>query len=96
LKPASGTIEAKSRHPNHLPPTAPPVEIADQPDVSMKTDPANPALLDSRPSTSRRVRPTRKGLTEHPVKFYILVGLALGAGIVVTYWAYWYLPFFHR
>jgi hypothetical protein len=38
----------------------------------------------------------RKGLGEQPVRVYIMIGLAIGAGIVVAYWAYWYLPLFHH
>lgn len=99
LKPASGTIEAKARHSNHLPPAPAPIEIADQPNPTPEAEPAQPVnqvMIPSRPTTSRRARVARKGLGEHSVKVYILIGLAIGAGIVVTYWAYWYLPFFHH
>lgn len=94
LKPASGTIEARSRHGKHLPPAAPPIEIADQPNPA--PEPVNEVVVTSRPVTSRRARVVRKGLGDQPVKVYILIGLALGAGVVVAYWAYWYLPFFHH
>lgn len=99
LKPASGTIEAKSRHSNHLPPVAAPIEIADQPSAvsdEQAQPPVNEVMGANRPTTSRRARVARKGLGEHSVKVYVLIGLAIGAGIVVTYWAYWYLPFFHH
>jgi hypothetical protein len=99
LKPASGTIEAKSRHSNHLPPVAAPIEIADQPSPEPAAEPQQPVnqvMIPSRPTTSRRARVARKGLGEQSVKVYILIGLAIGAGVVVAYWAYWYLPFFHH
>jgi hypothetical protein len=95
LKPASGTIEAKSRHPNHLPAAEPPVEIAEQPGASEPDEPTGETVPAPRPVTSPRVR-ARKGSREQPVKIYVLVGLAIGAGIVVAYWAYWYLPFFRH
>lgn len=96
LKPASGTIEAKTRHPNHLPTAEPPIEIADPPSPDPQPEPVNQVVVASRPGTSRRVRPDRKTSREQPVKIYVLVGLAIGAGIVLAYWAYWYLPFFHH
>jgi hypothetical protein len=101
LKPASGTIEAKARHSNHLPPAPAPIEIADQPSPTPEAapepaQPVNQVMIPSRPTTSRRARVARKGLGEHSVKVYVLIGLAIGAGIVVAYWAYWYLPFFHH
>jgi hypothetical protein len=98
LKPASGTIEARSRHANHLPPAAPPIEIADQPNPppEPQPEPVNEVVATSRPVTSRRARVVRKGMGEQPVKVYVLIGLAIGAGVVVAYWAYWYLPFFHH
>jgi hypothetical protein len=96
LKPASGTIEAKNRHSNHLPPVAAPIEIADQPEMAQQPEPVSQAVAPSRPSAARRARAERKGLGEQSVKVYVLIGLAIGAGIVVAYWAYWYLPFFHH
>ena len=96
LKPASGTIEAKRGHAHHLPPAAAPVEIADQPELTPRPQPGSPAMVPSRPLTSRRARVVRKGLGEQPVRVYIMIGLAIGAGIVVAYWAYWYLPLFHH
>ncbi len=101
LLPASGTIEAKSRHPNHLPPAAAPIEIANAPDLTpdpqaSATEPADQLVSSARPSGARRARVARKGIGEQSVKVYILIGLALGAGVVVAYWAYWYLPFWHH
>jgi len=46
--------------------------------------------------TPRRLRVARKALSDHSVRIYVFVGLAIGAGIVLAYWAYWYLPFGHR
>lgn len=40
--------------------------------------------------------PARMGLGDHPVRAYVFVGLAIGVGIVLAYWAYWYLPFGHH
>jgi len=98
LKPASGIIEAKIRHANHLPPATAPIEIADQPGAAPEAqpEPVSQAVIPNRPVTSRRARVVRKGLGDQSVKVYILSGLAIGAGIVVAYWAYWYLPFFHH
>jgi hypothetical protein len=103
LKPASGTIEAKSKQPNHLPPAAAPIEIADQPqpEVALGPGASSPqlpgqAITPGRPPTKRRAHVARKGLGEQPVKVYILIGLAIGAGVVLAYWAYWYLPFWHH
>jgi hypothetical protein len=62
--------------------------------LSPEPEPVKQAMAPSRPSTSRRARVVRKGMAEQSVKVYILIGLAIGAGIVVAYWAYWYLPFF--
>jgi hypothetical protein len=95
LKPASGTIEAKSRHPNHLPPVAPPIEIADQGESATDPGSSSPAMTALRPSGRRR-RATRENARDQSVKVYILIGLAIGLGIVLAYWAYWYLPFWHH
>jgi hypothetical protein len=96
LKPASGTIEAKARHANHLPPSAPPIEVADQPDPAPEqVEPASQPAAPSR-TASRRARAQRKLAGEQPVKVYVLIGLAIGLGVVVAYWAYWYLPFLHH
>jgi hypothetical protein len=95
LKPASGTIEAKNKHPNHLPPAAPPIEIADQGEAAADAGSASPALASPWPSARRR-RATRKSARDQSIKVYILIGLAIGLGIVLAYWAYWYLPFWHH
>jgi hypothetical protein len=39
---------------------------------------------------------TQKGNGERPVRTYVFLGLAIGIGIVLAYWAYWYLPFGHH
>jgi hypothetical protein len=96
LKPASGTIEAKSGHANHLPPTAPPVEIADQPKPPSDQAEAVAHPAPSSRTAARQSRSQRKVAGEQPVKVYVLIGLAIGLGVVVAYWAYWYLPFFHH
>lgn len=143
LKPASGIIEAKSKHANHLPSPAPPVEIAEQapapaqPSTSPAVVPApaipapapepappaavpepavaarapapqavapatapapqGPAVVSTPPSGPRRARPRAKPpASEQSFKVYLLVGLAVGAGIVAAHWAYWHLPFFHH
>ena len=53
-------------------------------------------MVSPQPSASRRMRVARKGVGDQSVKVYILIGLAIGAGVVVAYWAYWYLPFWHH
>jgi hypothetical protein len=64
----------------------------------MEHQPSTPVIVPNRAPTPRRARAAvaRKGLTEQPIKVYIFIGLAIGAGIVLAYWAYWYLPFGHR
>lgn len=93
--PASGTIQAKPKHGNYLPPTTPPIQIAEEP-AAPAEQPPTPVAVPNRPPKPRRERTAaRKGLGEHPVRVYVFVGLAIGAGIVLAYWAYWYLPFGH-
>ena len=95
LMPASGTIQAKPKHAGFLPPTTAPIQIADEPQVA----PAEqaPVIVSGRPPKPRRPRVAgRKGLGEHAVRAYVFVGLAIGVGIVLAYWAYWYLPFGHH
>jgi hypothetical protein len=98
LMPASGTIQAKPKHANNLPPSTVPIEVADQPGQPIVTTPAQPAApVPSRPSEPRRQRvASRKKLRPHPVGAYVFVGLAIGIGIVLAYWAYWYFPFGHH
>lgn len=97
LMPASGTIQAKPKHASYLPPTTPPVQIAEDPPVAPTEQPSTPVAVPKRPPKPRRERmAARKGAGEHPVRAYVLVGLAIGAGIVLAYWAYWYLPFGHH
>ena len=98
LMPASGTIEAKPKHANNLPPSTVPVQVAEQPGQAIVTTPAQPpAPAPSRPSEPRRQRvASRKKLRPHPVGAYVFVGLAIGIGIVLAYWAYWYFPFGHH
>ena len=97
LKPASGTIEAKPKHANHLPPAAPPIEVTDEPLRARAEQPSTPVIVSTRPPTPRRARmAARKGISEYPVWVYVFVGLAIGVGVVFAYWAYWYLPFGHH
>jgi hypothetical protein len=95
--PASGTIEAKPKRANHLPPTTAPIQIAEEPQAALTEQPSTPVMVPTRPPERRRPRvAARKGIGEHPVRVYVFVGLAIGVGIVLAYWAYWYLPFGHR
>jgi hypothetical protein len=55
-----------------------------------------PVVIPTRPDQAHKSRPSRKKISEHPVRVYVFVGLAIGAGIVLAYWAYWYLPFAHH
>ncbi len=97
LLPASGTIEAKPQHGNYLPPTTPPIQIADEPQMASAVPPSTPVLAQSRPPKPRRTHAaTQKGSGERPVRVYVFLGLAIGMGIVLAYWAYWYLPFGHH
>ena len=97
LMPASGTFEAKPKHANYLPPTTAPIQIADEPQVIATPQPSLPVVVPNRPPAPRRQRvASRKGIGDHPVRVYVLIGLAIGVGIVLAYWAYWYLPFGHH
>ncbi len=97
LLPASGTIEAKPKHANHLPPAAAPVQIAQEPRGTSAGLPSTQAAVPSRPPRPRHARVVaRKRIGEHPVRDYVFLGLAIGLGIVLAYWAYGYLPFGHR
>ena len=97
LLPASGTIQAKPKHGSYLPPTTPPIQIAEDPPVAPTEQPPTPVAVPNRPPKPKRERiAARKGFGEHPVRAYVFVGLAIGAGIVLAYWAYWYLPFGHH
>jgi hypothetical protein len=97
LMPASGTFEAKPKHASYLPPTTAPIQIADEPQVVASEQPSTPVVVPSRPPAPKRQRASSgKGIAEHPVRVYVLIGLAIGMGIVLAYWAYWYLPFGHH
>jgi hypothetical protein len=98
LMPASGTIQAKPKHANNLPPSTTPIQVVAQPGQAIVTTPAQPpAPAPSRPSEPRRQRvASRKRFRPHPVGAYVFVGLAIGIGIVLAYWAYWYFPFGHH
>jgi hypothetical protein len=91
-------IEAKPKHAGYLPPSTAPIQIAEEPQVASAEQ--DPVIVSSRPHGrhgSRRQRVAgQKGPSEHPVRAYVFVGLAIGAGIVLAYWAYWYLPFGHH
>jgi len=95
--PASGTIQAKPKHASSLPPNTPPVQIAQEPPVAASEHPPTPVAVPNLPPKARRARmAARKGFGAHPVRAYVFVGLAIGAGIVLAYWAYWFLPFGHH
>jgi hypothetical protein len=96
LKPTSGTIDAKPKHADQHPPSVAPIEVADQPLVDTGERIAATAVVPARVLAPRRRHVARKGFGEHPVRIYVFVGLAIGVGIVLAYWAYWYLPFGHR
>jgi len=97
LLPASGTIQAKPKHAGYLPPTTAPIQIADEPQVTPADQASTPVMASGRPPKPRRPRVAgRKVPGEHSVRAYVFVGLAIGAGIVLAYWAYWYLPFGHH
>jgi hypothetical protein len=47
-------------------------------------------------ASHRRLRASaRKKAPDRPVRAYLLMGLAIGLGIVLAYWVYWSLPFGH-
>jgi hypothetical protein len=96
LKPTSGTIDAKPRHAAQHPPVVAPIEVADQPVIDAVEKIAATTVVPARTPAPRRRHVARKGLGEHPVRIYVFVGLAIGVGIVLAYWAYWYLPFGHH
>jgi hypothetical protein len=98
LRPASGTIEARAQHTNHLPATEPPVQIAQQATAAPRPDATEEAvrLAAAAPPTGLRRPVERKPAGEQSVKVYLLSGLAIGVGVVLAYWAYWYLPFLHH
>jgi len=97
LLPASGTIQAKPKHGSYLPPTTPPIQIAEEPAVAPAEQSHTPVLVPGqRAKRPREPVPARMGLGDHPVRAYVFVGLAIGVGIVLAYWAYWYLPFGHH
>jgi hypothetical protein len=97
LSPASGTIEAKPKHANYLPPTTAPIQIADEPQTAPPVQPPPQVVAQSPPPQPQRARGVaHKKNKEHPVRAYVFLGLAIGVGIVLAYWAYWYLPFGHH
>jgi hypothetical protein len=98
LLPASGTIEAKPKHANYLPPTTAPIQIAAEPQVASNEQPSTPVLAQSQGPKPRRARKAaQKGSGERPLRTYVFLGLAIGVGIAVAYGvAYWYLPFGHH
>ena len=67
------------------------------PVLAQSRPPSTPVLAQSRPPKPRRMyAATQKGNGERPVRTYVFLGLAIGMGIVLAYWAYWYLPFGHH
>lgn len=101
LLPASGTIDAKPRYAHQLPPPVDAVQVSSEPVLvpsrSGDEHSTMPVEIPFRPMPARRLRPrSRKGIADHPVRIYVLIGLAIGVGIVLAYWAYWFLPFGHH
>jgi hypothetical protein len=92
LRPASGTIEARPKHAGQVRPASAPIEVAPDPEPAAQA----PALAHAQAARPARKRgAAHKRDTEQPVRVYILVGLAIGLGIVLAYWTYWHLPFGH-
>ncbi|HEX7598347.1 MAG TPA: hypothetical protein VF518_09035 [Polyangia bacterium] len=95
--PASGTIEAKPKHANYLPPATAPIQIADEPQIASTVQPSTPVLAQSQAPRPRRARAVaQKWSGERPMRAYVFLGLAIGVGIALAYAAYWYLPFGHH
>jgi len=68
------------------------VEVAEEPPPPAPPRPPTPAP--ARSAYPRRAAVSaRKKAPEHPVRFYVLVGLAIGVGIVLAYWFYHYFPY---
>ncbi len=75
-----------------------PVEVIEEPPPPPQpVRPATPAPMPA-PATRPRHAPAsaRKKPPEHSVRFYVLMGLAIGVGIVLAYWFYQYFPYGHR
>ena len=101
LKPASGTIEARPVMRNQIPVPTAPVEVAPPtPQPMMLPAPMGQVTppvvrMPQLPEGRRRERVLKFGGGGHSVRTYVFVGLAVGIGVVLAYWAYWYLPFSH-
>jgi hypothetical protein len=101
LKPASGTIEARPVTRNQIPVPSAPVEVAPPtPKPMMLPAPMGQVTppvvrMPPMPEGRRRDRSRKFGEGGHSVRTYVFVGLAVGIGVVLAYWAYWYLPFGH-
>ena len=101
LKPASGTIEARPVARNQIPLPSAPVEVAPPtPQPMMLPAPIGQVTppvvrVPPMPEGRRRDRVRKFGGGGHSVRTYVFVGLAVGIGVVLAYWAYWYLPFGH-
>ena len=65
--------------------------------VAPAEHPQTPVLVPGQRAHRRREQAAaRRGLGDHSMRAYVFVGLAIGVGIVLAYWAYWYLPLGHR
>jgi len=92
LMPASGTIEARPKRASPIRPAAAPIEVEQDPTPEAR--PATPLPVSTEGPKHRRARVSaRRGKTEHPVRVYVFMGLAIGIGIVLAYWLYWSLHF---
>ena len=95
LMPASGTIEVRQRRPPPARPAHAPVEVTEEPPPAPPRPPTPapvPARV-ARPLPRRAAAPARKRAPEHPVRFYVLLGVAIGIGIVLAYWFSQYFPY---
>jgi len=94
LLPKSGSFEAKPKRANQLPPHPAPIELAPEPSLDEAPVEPTPPLVPETPLEP--VRPKRRRHRERPIIAYMILGLAVGMGLVLAYWAYWHLPFGHR
>jgi hypothetical protein len=95
LMPASGIIEVKPRRPLPARPAHAPVEVTEEPPPEPPRPPTPvpvPARV-ARALPRRAAASARKRAPDHPVRFYVLLGVAIGVGIVVAYWLSQYFPY---
>jgi uncharacterized protein HemX len=93
LRPTSGTIEAKRRRSSPVRQAHAPVEVTEEPPPPVRPPTPQPTQI---PQLRRTPPSARKKSRERPVRVYVLMGLAIGLGIVLAYWVYWSMPFGHR